>query len=283
MVDYKRKPVLWIEGTRCLSNPERGVYADLVERMYALESDLYYDERDLAGFCNVTIRTFRKILQGLIDKGKIHLTEDGKLTANHVRTERETAMNIRETYRSRAVRGGKRSGEMRKNNALSEACGSSSPSPSPSPSPLNKKELPNGSSKESPASPALALDPEPPPVAKPKFRIGTKLPEDWQPTPGDIAYAQERGLDETDIGDAVANFIEHFTNGNGRNKTRGNWSLSWKRWVREQPTYSKAAIGGHAAGGNRQGNGGIVAASRRVAAHFSDPSRARPRPHWRDD
>ncbi len=140
MVDYKRKPVLWIEGTRCLTNPERGVYADLVERMYALEADLYYDERDLAGFCNVTVRTFRNILQGLIKKGKIHVTEDGKLTANHVRTERETAMNIRETYRSRAIHGGKRSGEVRKSKALAEACGSTSPSPSPSPSPINKKD-----------------------------------------------------------------------------------------------------------------------------------------------
>ena len=146
-----------------------------------------------------------------------------------------------------------------------------------------KKGLPNGSPKESPAAPALALEPEPPPKPKPKSRTGTKLPEDWQPSPDDIAYARNRGFDEASIQDAVANFVDHFTNGNGRNKTRANWSLSWKRWVREQPAYAKTAVAGNATHGNRQGDGGIVAASRRVAAHFSDPSRPRPRPYWRDD
>lgn len=61
----------------------------------------------------------------------------------------------------------------------------------------------------------------------------SKLPEDWIPSPDDKQLAIDRNWTELEISDDVLNFIEHFTNGKGRNEAREDWSKSWKAWVRK--------------------------------------------------
>lgn len=64
-------------------------------------------------------------------------------------------------------------------------------------------------------------------------RPGRKLDPDWQPSADCIAYASGRGIHGPRLPDEIANFVDHFTNGNGRNKTRVSWDRTWQRWCRE--------------------------------------------------
>lgn len=65
-------------------------------------------------------------------------------------------------------------------------------------------------------------------------RKGTHLPEDWQPSEADIAYARSRGLPDEQIRDVAEDFRTYWTAGKGRNTTHLNWSLAWQSWVRKE-------------------------------------------------
>ena len=62
------------------------------------------------------------------------------------------------------------------------------------------------------------------------------------PSHDDIKYAKSKNWSDDEIADDVENFVEHFTNGKGRNETRPEWSKSWKRWVRTN--YAKNGMNG---------------------------------------
>lgn len=62
------------------------------------------------------------------------------------------------------------------------------------------------------------------------------LPEDWQPTPGDINYASSQGLSEIQATAEAQDFKNHFTNGPGCNTKWKQWSGgngAWGTWVRK--------------------------------------------------
>lgn len=61
----------WLAGTRGLSAAETGVYITLVASMYERREPIADDHRRLARLCGAPVPTFNKILEGLIDSGKI--------------------------------------------------------------------------------------------------------------------------------------------------------------------------------------------------------------------
>ncbi|MCZ6885044.1 MAG: DUF1376 domain-containing protein, partial [Alphaproteobacteria bacterium] len=82
----------WISGTRELSAKARGVYIDLLTRMYDLGKRIDYDEKELCRFLSLhDRRQLRPILKELFDKDKIIATDDGKLTNGRFEKELEAA------------------------------------------------------------------------------------------------------------------------------------------------------------------------------------------------
>lgn len=114
------KPRLAIDGTRRLTNPERGVYWDLIHLMYLLGGPIHDDDRWLCGNCNLSLRAYRKIKNSLIEKKKIHQTESGQLIANHVLEEIKSAENYIQQRRDAGKKGGRSSGETRRKSKLDE-------------------------------------------------------------------------------------------------------------------------------------------------------------------
>ena len=77
----------WISGTRELSPKARGIYIDILARMYDLGRPLDYDEKDLCRFLSLhDRRQLIPILNELFDKGKLRRVGD-KIT--NERFERE--------------------------------------------------------------------------------------------------------------------------------------------------------------------------------------------------
>lgn len=77
----------------------------------------------------------------------------------------------------------------------------------------------------------LVIGDEAPPSPKPKKKAPerkSRLPDDWEPSEPDLAYAESRGL----RGERLALEVEKFKNywhGNGETKMR--WAAVWRTWV----------------------------------------------------
>lgn len=69
----------------------------------------------------------------------------------------------------------------------------------------------------------------------------TQLPEDWEPSEADLAYAESRGIK----GDRVRLEAEKFKNywlGNGETKMR--WEAVWRTWILNCNQWSGGRGGG---------------------------------------
>lgn len=77
--------------------------------------------------------------------------------------------------------------------------------------------------------------PPPPSGSAPrKHRLGSKLPEDWQPSDADMDYAINRGFEPIQGDEMAETFRVYWTLGVGRNKTHADWSKAWQTWVRKE-------------------------------------------------
>lgn len=103
------------------------------------------------------------------------------------------------------------------------------------------------------------------PTRKTNDNRATRLSADWQLPAEGVAYANERGFFDTYLSDIFANFIEHFTNGKGRNETHIDWLKTWFRWVRTSRPPNGGPVKAHPQGGGPSG-GGFYAGLRKVAA-----------------
>jgi hypothetical protein len=91
-----------------------------------------------------------------------------------------------------------------------------------------------------------------------KDRKGTRLPEDWRCSTSLRAYALGKEFDEDDIDTIEANFIQHFTNGKGKNQRHLSWERTWQTWVRNDAQRNRDRNGG----GNGSKPPSLLAAAR---------------------
>ena len=174
------KPRKAIDGTRGLTNPERGVYWDLINLMYLMGGPVHDDDRYLAGHCNLGVAAYRRLRKSLIEKGKLHQVNGPKLIANGVEHELNLVETMLELRRKSGQSGGKASGKSRSENKenkdLGEASASTSAKPLSSPSPAYIDSVPNGTGASAPEDlfeeppPEKAIDP-----AKVAFDCGVDL------------------------------------------------------------------------------------------------------------
>jgi hypothetical protein len=60
---------------------------------------------------------------------------------------------------------------------------------------------------------------------------GTRLPEDWEPSPADVAFAQAEGLSPEEIHRAAREFRNFWCARAGRDATKIRWDLTWQNRV----------------------------------------------------
>jgi hypothetical protein len=68
----------------------------------------------------------------------------------------------------------------------------------------------------------------------------TRIPEDWQPTDEQRAYAQERGIVGSRLDDVAANFRDHWLNKPGKDGRKLDWGRAWQTWVRNEAKWNGA-------------------------------------------
>lgn len=109
-------PADFMNGVRGLSPQEVGVYTMLLCRIYEEDGPVEYHVRRLSTYCNMREATFQKVVETLVDLGKITLV-DGHLSNPRAEAEISKRANGLEI----ASRAGRASAEKRQQNQHMEA------------------------------------------------------------------------------------------------------------------------------------------------------------------
>ena len=99
---YKRDPHAAIEGMLGLTMEERGAYNTLLDMLYARDGNVPNDDRLLAMAQQCDVRTWRRVRDQLILKGKVRITSAGLLTANRVEVTLNEVRSFSEVQSNRA-------------------------------------------------------------------------------------------------------------------------------------------------------------------------------------
>lgn len=67
---------------------------------------------------------------------------------------------------------------------------------------------------------------------------GTRLPDDWQPSEEDVAFAKRESI--ADVKREVARFRDHYLAEPGKKGFSLDWSRTWKNWVRTASDFAKS-------------------------------------------
>jgi uncharacterized protein YdaU (DUF1376 family) len=120
---YKRDPNAALGGMMGLTLEERGAYNTVLDLIYSRDDNLPDDDHFIAGWCQVDVRTWKRIKAKLIEKGK--LERSGGLLRNFRATsEIHRRVEIIQLRQDAGREGGLKSGAVRnKNNGLAEANG----------------------------------------------------------------------------------------------------------------------------------------------------------------
>ena len=113
---YKRDPHAAIEGMLGLTMEERGAYNTLLDMLYARDGNVPNDDRLLAVAQQCDPRTWRRVRDSLIAKGKVRMTSGGLLTANRVEITLKEVGEFSKIQSSRARKRWKKSEKPSDNN-----------------------------------------------------------------------------------------------------------------------------------------------------------------------
>ena len=223
MAEFPAIP-LWTDAyladTTHLTTIQHGAYLLLLMCAWRLPTcDLPDDDKLLARYTRLTNSQWKRIKPDLLPFFKV---ENGRLIQKKLQSElafvRQKSKRLSDAGRKGGVSKSLKNNKTPPSDAtemLEQKSGDAvAPTPTPTPTTIKKE-------------------------VYTKNKNGSKLSDDWILGEGDREYAKEKGWSEGKISTQVENFIEHFTNGKGRNQASPNWSLRWKTWVRND--YGKSA------------------------------------------
>lgn len=208
-------PSDFLGGTSGLSPAERGVYITLLCLIYEMDAPIQRDDARLARRCGAPKAAFVRILNELLDQGKI--TEaDGLLSnrraekalmdrtnrtqnATHAAKSRWTAPKEKIQQNQQAENAGAMPGQ-----CVADA--------KPEARSQKEKETPNGVSK--------------------KRRVGTRLKPDWV-LPDDFRdWAIEQNYPQAAVDRQAEQFRDFWISKTGRDATKLDWFATWRNWMR---------------------------------------------------
>lgn len=199
-------PSDWLAGTRGLTAAETGVYITLIAMMYEAEGPIPYDATRLARLCGSTPAAFRKAVDGLVDTGKLSVSEDGIFNRRvQIEIEKRSEKRLAASQSAKT-----RWGKAQQNQTPADANASNSQcerNANQKPETRKRKEEPNGSSKNR----------------------GSRLPDDWVP---DREFAEREGLAAHQIDREADKFRDYWRSQPGQKGVKRDWAATWKNWVR---------------------------------------------------
>jgi uncharacterized protein YdaU (DUF1376 family) len=62
---------------------------------------------------------------------------------------------------------------------------------------------------------------------------GSRLSEDWQPSPDNLSFAESEGFSASEINLEAAKFRDYWVGRAGAGGVKRNWSATWRNWIRK--------------------------------------------------
>ena len=100
---YKREPDNFAGGVGELTLEQIGAYTLLIDLLYARDGLVPNDDAKVSLMLHLDIRLWRRMKRELIAAGKVHLTNEGLLTANGVGCRLRSARDLSEIARKSAT------------------------------------------------------------------------------------------------------------------------------------------------------------------------------------
>lgn len=101
---YKRDCDAALTGMAALTLEERGAYNGVLDMLYSRDGDLPNDDELIACTLRVNPRTWRKMRDALIRKGKLWLVSGSKIMAKRVERELKESRKVSQTQSNRAAK-----------------------------------------------------------------------------------------------------------------------------------------------------------------------------------
>jgi len=204
----------WNSGTQVLTLEERGALITIVGLTGATGEPPEYDIERIRRHMGCTANKCRKIIQALMNLGKIKLI-DGRLVSPRAVEETKFSQESskKQSEKSRA-RWEKNDGKTNENNEPSNAAGK----PGQSQLELDKekkKEDTNVSSKKG---------------GRKAGSTGSRIPENWAPSEADVSFALDR-LTREHAQTEIEKFRNYWTAKTGAGATKRDWAATWRNWV----------------------------------------------------
>lgn len=241
-------PSDFLAGTSGLSPAERGVYITLLCLIYEADGPIERHDARLSRRCGSPKAAFLRILEALIDEGKI-VEDDGMLSNKRAERAIVDRQNRSQTATHAAQqRWAAQSEKILQNQSDDDACAM----PEQCPSDASQKPEPDIKT-EAKAS-----------VKKPRRNPLVELPEGWIPNDTNIADAQKRGFSQQEIDDEADRFANYHRS--KQNQFR-DWNAAWRTWLGNARKFGKSgglALAPAARGYEQGGSIASIVARRRA-------------------
>lgn len=203
---------------------EQGIYWMICTLIMSEGGAIEQNDRRLAALCQIRPTYVRKLVNGLVQKGKIARQSDGKLSQKRAQNEVEKSLNRIQTASENGANGGRLRRKTEQKQQSDKAGGSFSQKLTTNHQPPTtnqiEKEEPSGSSK----------------------KRGARLPEDWALPDDWRTYAVGKGLQDRQIALEAEKFRNHWISQPGQRGVKVDWLATWRNWIINSGNLGKSAI-----------------------------------------
>lgn len=212
--DWRSEP-----GLRMCGFAARGLWADLIALMHEAEpygcllvNGRAPSAQQLAAMLGGTVKQIETLLSELETAGVFSRDDEGVIFCRRMIRDHAASVEGRAWVEKRW------------------ANGDPTPSPNRDPNrgatltPITQKPEARSQIPENPVEATQASPPQP-------RRRGTRLPDDWSPTPDDLAFAEQHGWSGDPLTTEVLKFRNYWTSKSGAGATKLDWHRTFCNWL----------------------------------------------------
>ena len=244
---YKRDPIRFMDGVEGMGPELIGAYAYLLDLIYSRAGFSRRDDGALAGRMGCSKRKATALTNALIERGKIQVSGEF-LTQKEAEQHSNAHRTESERNASAGRKGGEKSGQVRKNKALSEATASKQNEADKNR--IDKRDTNVSLSEKTPSR-------------------KTRIREDAEISDGMRRAAEKRGHSQQE---AEAQFQKFKNDALAKGKTFASWDRAFVTWLDSEYFRPITTGGTHERSNTANGSGAAMAqrAGERFAARFMD-------------
>jgi uncharacterized protein YdaU (DUF1376 family) len=237
---YRLNPARWIEGVAVLNDEQELAYFRIINWTHLFDEPPLDDDKVIARALRTGRKRARRLVVELVERKKLFI-QAGRIHNKRADDEIQYRKTLSET-RSRVAKGAKIPKISSENDRNSLGIHSDSEqNPQKNEGGLNDKPLNSNGAAQANApyknrieeNRESYLGSAPASPAPTKVKKGSRLSDDWRPSPDDLEIGLNLGFSQKEILDQFNRFRDYWRAKPGANATSTNWSLNFRNWLRK--------------------------------------------------